>query len=403
MEFWFKKTFWFTIVEVLVVLTIIAVVSSMGLFAYWKYAVEARNSARLSSVNSIKTWIDNYIIQNQKVFNPSNFIEIKNWNQVLTRQWTFSKESANISNIEEDVLDPLTKENYLLSVSKSGTQYSLQYNLEQKWITPKSTWDLPFIVSNENYRWYNFIAYNTAPVASFDLASPISGYSWVYKSNVIQNANLWLLANPISSCKTIQTLLPESETGPYKVNIWWKDYDSKCNFDIESWAWTMVWKWLVSEAAKNSTDFEELAIDSGITFTKILMKSPFWEDYHTEISNIWDFTLTQTFREYYYDVVKTVNDPPPASLIFKGMLFVSGNGFTIFWIWRNYHKEYERMYYWSIYWADNSTLASNIDRVSLWGFSRENYYFNDNLDNQTRDSLLWISKRELQTIEVYVE
>lgn len=394
---------WFTLVEILVVLTIIAIVSSMGLFAYWKHATEARNSARLSSINSIKTWIDNYLIKNKKIFDPSNHIEIKNWNQTISKQGYFGQELANTSDIEGDFLDPLTKAWYLFSITKNATKYSLQYNIEENKIVPKSTWNLAFIVSNEDYRWYNFIAYNDSSVASFDLSSPFSGYSWVYKSTLITESNIWLLENPISSCKTIQTLLPESKTWAYKVNIWWKDYDSKCNFDIENWAWTMIWKWLVTEAAKNSTDFEELAVEWEITFTKILMKSPFWEDYHTETSNIWDFILTKPFREYYYDIVETANWPTPSNLIFDNMLYWYWSDFRVFWMWRNYNNEAWRMYLWSTTWSDVFTMSNNIDRVSLWGFSSWNYYFENNLDNQTRDSLLWLSKRELQTIEIYVE
>lgn len=122
----------FTLVELIVVITILAVLWTIGFISYTWYTSEARDSARLADMWNIKKAIDLNEINTWKLPEVTNPVEIKVWTQVVFSQWTFW--NTTIAGlkwlISQNPKDPLTKLDYSYSVTSDGSEYELGWYIE---------------------------------------------------------------------------------------------------------------------------------------------------------------------------------------------------------------------------------------------------------------------------------
>ncbi|MDD3645804.1 MAG: leucine-rich repeat protein [Candidatus Gracilibacteria bacterium] len=116
----------FTLVELIVVITILAILSTIAFISLSGYSQSARNSARTTDVKTIEKALQLYGTRNSIYPQPENAQTITYSGEVVYYQGTFGdspyKEVGNLSNIP---LDPLTKEEYIYSTTANYTQYEI--------------------------------------------------------------------------------------------------------------------------------------------------------------------------------------------------------------------------------------------------------------------------------------
>lgn len=125
------KTKAFTLVELIVVITILAILWTIAFISLQWYSRDARDSTRISDLSSMKTSLELFQLDAGKYPQPSEYVSITYswwtiWNQGLF--WETVK--ANISKLDKIPTDPLTDKKYTYSVLALWNQYELWWIVE---------------------------------------------------------------------------------------------------------------------------------------------------------------------------------------------------------------------------------------------------------------------------------
>lgn len=152
-----KNKNWFTLVELVVVIIILAILSSVAVISFKWYSLKSRNWVRLSDINNIETSLELYSTEYWEYPLPVNWtVMTYDWDEQW-KQWTFDIELWNLLwNLDKLPIDPKTKQEYIYSKSLWLEEFELKYDLEDEtaynpiyaaWEINKISW---------NYNWiYN--------------------------------------------------------------------------------------------------------------------------------------------------------------------------------------------------------------------------------------------------------
>lgn len=126
-----KKNRWgFTLVELIVVITILAIVWTIAFITFTDYTVSARNSVRVTDVSSLQRSVEVYYTQTSSLPDPTTPVEITHGVDAVWTQWTFwDRTILQVETISNPVLDPNTLQEYVYSVSDTG-KYQIGWILE---------------------------------------------------------------------------------------------------------------------------------------------------------------------------------------------------------------------------------------------------------------------------------
>lgn len=128
----FKEKQAFTLVELIVVIFILAILSSIGLMALSWYLATARDSTRVIEFEDIESAMGSFMINNWFYPNPTNPVEIYySWWLVWT-QWILWSQLVKSIWFWENISDPLTKNPYTYSLENSRKTFSIAWVLEEK-------------------------------------------------------------------------------------------------------------------------------------------------------------------------------------------------------------------------------------------------------------------------------
>lgn len=115
-----------TIIELVIVVTILAVLFTIAFLSFKNYTLEARDSARLLDIASMKKSLQLYITKESKFPTPSNVTDVYFSWWLVWSQWTFwdsvFKDVKRISNIP---VDPLNKKEYSYSLANNWFEYQI--------------------------------------------------------------------------------------------------------------------------------------------------------------------------------------------------------------------------------------------------------------------------------------
>ena len=151
----------FTLVELIVVITILAILWTIAFISLQWFSRDARNSSRISDIKSIEKMFSFYELRESSYPEPSNYENITFSWVLMWKQWTYGESTRKIIwsqwNISNVPVDPLTWNEYTYSVSNAFDEYEVAAVLE---------WDLPDELSlySNTYAnwelWSTFIRWN---------------------------------------------------------------------------------------------------------------------------------------------------------------------------------------------------------------------------------------------------
>ncbi len=116
----------FTLVELIVVITILAILWTIAFISFEWYSKNARDSVRVSDLNNIRKNLEIFITEKWFYPNPDNGINITYIWAIAWTQWTvWDNVITNLSRINKKPTDPLTNNEYTYSITNAKIEYQL--------------------------------------------------------------------------------------------------------------------------------------------------------------------------------------------------------------------------------------------------------------------------------------
>jgi prepilin-type N-terminal cleavage/methylation domain-containing protein len=152
----------FTLVELIVVITILAILWTIAFISLQWYSTQARDSTRVSDLSSMKTSLELFHLDAGKYPQPTNGIDITYSWWVVWSQWIFWETVyANVEKLDKVPTDPLTDNFYTYSVTWIKNEYQLWWIIEwdeismsYNWITKTNAWEtIANAIVTGSYNW----------------------------------------------------------------------------------------------------------------------------------------------------------------------------------------------------------------------------------------------------------
>ncbi|MDP2090595.1 MAG: prepilin-type N-terminal cleavage/methylation domain-containing protein, partial [Candidatus Gracilibacteria bacterium] len=116
----------FTLVELIVVITILAILGTIAFISLQGYSTQARDSSRISDLSRMKTSLELFHLDAGKYPNPTNGEDITYSGSTVWTQGTFGETVyANLSKLDKIPLDPITDKEYTYSTTANKYEYQL--------------------------------------------------------------------------------------------------------------------------------------------------------------------------------------------------------------------------------------------------------------------------------------
>ncbi len=116
----------FTLVELIVVITILAILWTIAFISLQWYSTDARDSTRISDISTIKSALELYNLDAGKYPIPTNGVDITYSGSTVWTQWTiWETVYANLSKLDKIPKDPITDKEYTYSTTANKYEYQL--------------------------------------------------------------------------------------------------------------------------------------------------------------------------------------------------------------------------------------------------------------------------------------
>lgn len=446
-----------TIIELIVIVTVLAILGTVVFFAIRWYFKDARDMVRVSDINSIKKAMNLYVTKTWKYPEPTNPVDITySWSTIWT-QWTFWKDTlTNVWVLNKKPTDPYTEDEYTYSVSSNRGEYELA-GIVEWWISmdifPSAyaewvhwdayayvTWDYNWLISRVNLWGIDYIL-ATPSIVSNDL-SKTDYVDLINNKSLVYNNNL---------------NLPESyKWWTYDLNGWF-DFNPKqivvftwSLSDLKDWSnqiilldnlkkaygWTIVQK-NSYEVAKIATSNIDLASPSNIVkalacnivnFKLKYFVECNWLDFITfyiinvlkiDITNLpwdkintvfqddaWDFWFGTNWGIWHYDWTNwIVYDKSNSSLVNDNVTSIAEDNLWNYWFWTvNWISKFDGVDNWVTYNQDvlvsthvQYIYTSGDGTIWIWTNGWVTTY-NDEVWNDYTSKVEWLSHNNITAI-----
>lgn len=133
MKYIYRKN-WFTVVELVVVMTILVILATLSFLTVSEYPKDSRDAVRVSNLNDIKSIIDLHVSNTWEYPAPTNSSFEVDGSWVVWAVWDFgSWVISQLNTVKNLPLDPNTKTPYKYALSEDGRSYKVITHLEWKW------------------------------------------------------------------------------------------------------------------------------------------------------------------------------------------------------------------------------------------------------------------------------
>ena len=211
-----KLKLWFTLVELIVTITIIAILSSIWFNSYIWYLWEARDAERKANMWEIKSALKLYKQKRWAYPNPWDYFNITNsWNTVAF-QWVLN-EDVTLSTMDNIPSDPHTSKKYFYSVSKNKQETQVAITLEN--------WEFPIALLDWDYK---SVSKDVLPsiILATTSTSALEIHEWIWDGSINRNKFILNWGNNI----------PYTIVKPYDPLYAWEDVDDiLASWNIKFW------------------------------------------------------------------------------------------------------------------------------------------------------------------------
>ena len=115
---------WFTLVELLVVIVILALLWTISLLAYSNYSSNSRDSLRATNIKNIELGLGTYFGASWAYPIPDNNVQIRSGATILRYQWELWLKDLGQINVE-DWKDPISNTYFTYTINGNKNQYQI--------------------------------------------------------------------------------------------------------------------------------------------------------------------------------------------------------------------------------------------------------------------------------------
>ena len=135
-----KKKSWFTLVELIVVITILAILWTIAFISFQNYTKNSRDWVRIADINLLKKNLEIFITEKWFYPAPDNGTNITYDGWLAWTQWTvWDNVITNLARINKKPVDPLTGNEYTYSLANNKVEYQI-------WAIFELGWELSYIL-----------------------------------------------------------------------------------------------------------------------------------------------------------------------------------------------------------------------------------------------------------------
>ena len=151
----------FTITELVIVVTVFAILGALVFQTYTKYTIQSRDTKRIQDISTIDKSLELSRIDNSIYPVPSDYNDINYSGTTVWKQGTFGDSIIKYtSRIIEKPLDALFENDYTYSVTQSQKEYEIGWILEQP-LSSDTTWYQALVKGSYNGKilisWQNYV------------------------------------------------------------------------------------------------------------------------------------------------------------------------------------------------------------------------------------------------------
>ena len=310
----------FTLVELIVVITILAILGTIAFLSLQGYSKKSRNSVRSIDVGVMKQSLWIFVIESWKYPQPDNAQNISySWVTVFS-QWVFwDNVMKNLWDLSHKPVDPQLEIEYNYSVSQSRNKYQLWWISEGDlyWYQENDLISQSYTLSNNEVQAFvswEFNVYDlkiqtgstcyTLAIPSMMITNPPwdwelvkwSNYKFSYNTslnipinflNQVETPLSWVdftISEVLNTCSV--NTLPELNTYISKLSLAYQPLSGKEQFDeiifnslttpFQIWSivklqenWIKIWDWLLEaiyEAAPDNIFFDTFGTDGALSW-----------------------------------------------------------------------------------------------------------------------------------------
>ena len=261
----------FTLVELIVVITILAILWTIAFISLQWYSAQARDSKRVSDINNIKTSLELFSINSWKYPKPDNFVTVKYDTQDLWYQWTvWNQVSTNLSrNLNEKPTDPLTEMPYVYSRTYGGNEYELL-----------SIYESDLVSFNSPLPLGEGLGVRALKAANTNYPKISGNYNWVYVKAGTTYLPTPSIVNALNTDLDL-SLVENVDWLSSQITTWWENNISNAWF--ESSTWKLTWMTIEVFTWELDTDKGEDEWWNKVVLANALIDAYSW----TDLANNW--------------------------------------------------------------------------------------------------------------------
>jgi len=197
---------WFTLVELIVVITILAILWTIAFLSFQNYTQNSRDWVRIADMNNINKWLVLFQLKWWTYPKPDNSVSISASWTTIWYQWFAWENVSRIINTNKIITDPLDNIPYVYYTNVTNTTYQLLWYLEWSSLIQNNLINTTYATINYDKR-YPKVLWNILGILLDTSNNPIST-----NIDLFQTQN-WITYKSFVSNTTVKTLS--------WVELWW--------------------------------------------------------------------------------------------------------------------------------------------------------------------------------------